>query len=382
RQVRAWMGAPGDARGPGAPQAPVVGTGVLHGTITEPSKIAARKIICEAPQKFAWTPRTPSGAGGHLGDFGDPRISMRDTHLGSPTVEPETPHSIGSGAQDWRFDLEVEAGKHEDGGRRSRSGPRQPGSGTRRKRFVLLCALDPLSATIDAVPWLEYREASSFVRQGQKSKGWMMAESREPELGSRTLRDDLVLSWPDARVLRLTAVSSIGRPSRLHQTFFNSVTSGHASGSRVSVISLMYRHLFSSPDPLQLLFGLVCSPKPPSSAQGIHSPKRVRAKSSIVRAIMDPLCGVLVPLGPHCDSVCTPVGSSLSETPEENPRSHALSASMLPGIIRFGRDWCTEADAMAASSILKGSLYQTRYMNNSQPPTGKCGSQGLQNTNG
>ncbi|KAK3498476.1 hypothetical protein B0T13DRAFT_469556 [Neurospora crassa] len=32
-------------------------------------------------------------------------------------------------------------------------------------------------------------------------------------------------------------------------------------------------------------------------------------------------------------------------------------------IIRFGRDWCTEADAMAASSILKGSLYQTRYMN-------------------
>ncbi|EGO52467.1 hypothetical protein NEUTE1DRAFT_105452 [Neurospora tetrasperma FGSC 2508] len=240
------MGAPGDA--PGSPQAPV----------------------------FAWTPRTPSGAGGHLGDFGDPRISMRDTHLGSPTVEPETPHK-------------VEAGKHEDGGRRNRSGS----------------------------------EASSFVRLGQKSEGWMMAESREPELGSRALLDDPVLSWPDARVLPLTAVSSIGRPSRLHQTFFNS------------------------------------------------------GKSSIVRAIMDPLCGVLVPLGPHYDSVCTPVGLSLSETPEEKPRSHALSASMLPGIIRFGRDWCTKADAMEASSILKGSLYQTRYMNNSQPPTGKCGSQGL-----
>ena len=46
---------------------------------------------------------------------------------------------------------------------------------------------------------------------------------------------------------------------------------------------------------------------------------------------MDPFCGVLVPLGPHYDSVCTPVGLSLSETLEENPRSHALSASMLPG---------------------------------------------------
>lgn len=45
---------------------------------------------------------------------------------------------------------------------------------------------------------------------------------------------------------------------------------------------------------------------------------------------MDPLCGVLVPLGPHCDLVWTPVGLSLSETPEENPRSHPLSASMLP----------------------------------------------------
>ncbi|EGZ77288.1 hypothetical protein NEUTE2DRAFT_123896 [Neurospora tetrasperma FGSC 2509] len=279
------MGAPGDA--PRAPQAPV-------------------KNHMRSTRTFAWTPRTPSGAGGHLGDFGDPRISMRDTHLGSPN----------------------EAGKHEDGGRRSRSGPRQLGSGTRRKRFVLLCALDPLSATIDAVPWLEYREASSFVRLGQKSEGWMMAESREPELGSRTLRDDPVLSWLDARVLRLRAVSSIGRPSRLHQTFFNS------------------------------------------------------GKSSIVRAIMDPLCGVLVPLGPHCDLVCTPVGLSLSETPEENPRSHPLSASMLPGIIRSGRDGCTKADAMEASSILKGSLYQTRYMNNSQPPTGKCGSQGLQNTKG
>ncbi|KAL0474569.1 hypothetical protein QR685DRAFT_593330 [Neurospora intermedia] len=310
RRVRAWMGAPGDA--PRAPQAPVVWywrpARNNHGTVQNSSQ----KNHMRSPQKLAWTPRTPSGAGGHLGDFGDPRISMRDTHLGSPTVEPETPHK-------------VEAGKHEDGGRRNRSGPRQPGSGTRRKRFVLLCALDPLSATIDAVPWL------NFVRLGQKSEGWMMAESREPELGSRTLRDDPVLSWPDARVLlRLTAVSSIGRPSR-----------GHAASGR-----------------------------------------RASGKSSIVRAIMDPFCGVLVPLGPHYDSVCTPVGLSLSETLEENPRSHALSASMLPGIIGFGCDWCTKADAMEASSILKGSLYQTRYMNNSQPPTGKCGSQGLQDTNG
>lgn len=102
-----------------------------------------------------------------------------------------------------------------------------------------------------------------------------MAESREPELGSRTLRDDPVLSWPDARVLRLTAVSSIGRPSRLHPTFFNSVTREPPvdmllDGRRVSVVPLMHRHLFTFPGPR--------SPKPPSSAQGIHSPKKVRAR--------------------------------------------------------------------------------------------------------
>ncbi|KAK3498475.1 hypothetical protein B0T13DRAFT_469553 [Neurospora crassa] len=95
------MGAPGDA--PGAPQAPVVVGRYWrparnnHGTVQNSSP----KNHMRSTQKFAWTPRTPSGAGGHLGDFGDPRISMRDTHLGSPTVEPETPHGVGNGAQDW-----------------------------------------------------------------------------------------------------------------------------------------------------------------------------------------------------------------------------------------------------------------------------------------
>lgn len=47
-------------------------TGVLHRTITERSKIAAKKS-CEAPGTSPGTRRTPSGSGGHLDDFGDPR---------------------------------------------------------------------------------------------------------------------------------------------------------------------------------------------------------------------------------------------------------------------------------------------------------------------